>query len=78
MADQAVESVKLRVWCAACSYLDGIEQDREEPYLARLWQTIQRRVIRTGNQSSACYADQVNYCSAAGTAEREHHEKQIE
>ncbi len=26
--------------------------------LARLWQTIQRRAIRTGNRSFACYADQ--------------------
>jgi len=31
--------------------------------LARLWQTIPRRVIRTGNQSSAWYADQANHCS---------------
>ena len=30
--------------------------------LAHLSQTIQRRVIRTGNQSSAYYADQSNYC----------------
>lgn len=32
---------------------------------ARCWpQTIQRRVIRTGSQSSAGYADQANYCWA--------------
>ncbi len=29
--------------------------------LARLWQTLQRRVIRAENQSSANYADQSNY-----------------
>jgi len=32
--------------------------------LARFWQTIQRRVILTGNQSSVCDADQSNYCYA--------------
>ena len=30
--------------------------------MARLWQTIQRRVILTDNRSSACYADQSDYC----------------
>jgi hypothetical protein len=30
--------------------------------LARLSQTSHRAVMRTGNQSSACHADQANYC----------------
>jgi hypothetical protein len=32
------------------------------PGLARLLQTIQRGVMRTENQSSACYADHFNHC----------------
>ena len=36
------------------------EQPPEDTALARLWQTIQRRVMRTENQSPAYYADQAN------------------
>jgi len=28
----------------------------------QFWRTIQTRVMLKGNQSSACYADQANYC----------------
>jgi hypothetical protein len=45
--------------------LTKIERNQQKiKGFTQLWQPFPRRVIRTGNQNSASYADQSNYCSA--------------